>query len=838
MPEQVYINLTNNGPISVYVREGKIVRVRPLMINKDDLKPWNIEANGKNYSPPRKVTISPQIYAERIRTYTEDRILQPLKRVDFDTHGERHPENRGKSGYVPISWDEALDIVADEMKRVRSQYGPAAVGALDQDHHNRGIAGYRFGPFFRFFNTLGFTEVLHNPDSWEGWHWGATHTYGFWWRLGMAEQFDMLEETLKYSDLVVYWSADPDSSQCCYCGPEAAIWLQWLKRSGKKQIFIDPFCNYTAVVHANKWIAPRPGTDAALGEAIAYVWLRNGSYDKEYLKTHTVGWEKFARQIMGEEDGVPRTPEWAAEISGIPARTIEALAQEWASKRTMFVGNGLGGACRAAYAHEWARLMVLLQAMQGLGKPGVGMWSCNMGAPMNYNVSFPGYADMDAMYGFPFNRVAKIKVDNPVKQRLYRILLADSILNPPVEWMGEGFCGQAMEQQFTKFVYPMPGYSEIKMLYRYGGPDLGTMTNGNKLIQMFQSPKLEFVVTQDCWWHTETKFCDIILPACTQLERNDIAEWGEAGGYVKYNSSGCNYRVIALEQKCIEPVGESKSDYWIFSQLAKRLGVWETFTDGGKTEEDWIKALYEVSDLPKYISFEDFQKKGYYVVPLPEPYQSTPAFRWFYEGKTCDTPDVLNPKRGTPKGHELGTYSGKIEFESQSLKAHLPDDKERPLVPRYIPSWEGHTSELAKKYPLQLISPHPRYSFHSHYDKHGSWVWDIPGHRIKVNGYYYQTVRIHPQDAAARGIQNRDLIRLFNDRASVLGCALVTERMKPGVIHSYCSCGQYDPLELGKPGSTDRGGCVNLLTSDHLMSKNAPGMAPNSCLIEIEKWEN
>ncbi len=137
-----------------------------------------------------------------------------------------------------------------------------------------------------------------------------------------------------------------------------------------------------------------------------------------------------------------------------------------------------------------------------------------------------------------------------------------------------------------------------------------------------------------------------------------------------------------------------------------------------------------------------------------------------------------------------------------------------------------------------MISPHPRYSFHSHYDKHGSWIWDIPGHRNKVNGYYYQTVRIHPQDAKARGINNRDVIRLYNDRASVLGCALITERMKPGVVHSYCSSGQYDPLEPGKAGSIDKGGCVNLLTSDRIMSKNAPGMAPNSCLIEIERWES
>ena len=244
------------------------------------------------------------------------------------------------------------------------------------------------------------------------------------------------------------------------------------------------------------------------------------------------------------------------------------------------MGCGMGGACRTAYGHEYARLIVLLQAMQGLGKPGVNLWGNATGAPANYSVFFPGYADLDAMMSF--SRAAKKKAINPVEQRLYRLLLADSILDPPVKWMGEGFCGQKLEQQFAEFVYPMPGYPEIRMLYRYGAASLGTMTEGNKLVKMFQSPKLETVVVQDCWWHTETRFADMILPACTNFERNDIAEWGEAGGYLKWCTTGSNYRVITYQQKCIEPLGESKSDYWIFSQLAKRLGVWEDFSDGGK----------------------------------------------------------------------------------------------------------------------------------------------------------------------------------------------------------------------------------------------------------------
>ncbi len=246
--------------------------------------------------------------------------------------------------------------------------------------------------------------------------------------------------------------------------------------------------------------------------------------------------------------------------------------------------------------------------------------------------------------------------------------------------------------------------------------------------------------------------------------------------------------------------------------------------------------MFEYSDLPKYTSYEDFKKKGYFVVPLPEDYKPTPALRWFYEGRECDTPDS-NPKKNTEKGKELGTYSGKIEFVSQSLTQHFPDDEERPPMPRYIPSWEGHTSELAKKYPLQLISPHARFSYHTHHDAHCAWLWDIPGHRIVKDGYPYHTTRIHPVDASARGINDGDIIKLYNDRGAVLGIAQVTERLRPGVIHSYQASGIYDPLEPGKAYSVDRGGCVNLLTPSRMVSKNAPGQAPNSCLVEISKWE-
>jgi anaerobic selenocysteine-containing dehydrogenase len=425
---------------------------------------------------------------------------------------------------------------------------------------------------------------------------------------------------------------------------------------------------------------------------------------------------------------------------------------------------------------------------------------------------------------------------NPTQQRLWRLTVPDAILDPPVSWYGEGFCGRSLEQQFTHFTYPMEGYSEVKLFYRYGGSFMGTMSDTTKWVRMYQSPKLEFVVNQDIWWNSETRMADVILPACTNFERDDLGEWAGVNGYTVHASNGCNYRYVIREKKCIEPLWESKSDYQIFTLIAERLGLKEEFTDG-KTEVDWCKAFYNASDLSKVVGWEEFDSKGYHIINIPDDYKPTPSLRWFYEGRSCDTPDLGNPKRIGDKCKELGTFSGKIEFESQSLKQYFPDDEERPVVPRYIPSWEGHRSDLARKYPLQLLSPHPRFTFHCHYDKHTDWLDDIPVHRIKKDGYAWWPARIHPDDAALRGINNNDLVRLHNDRGSVICVAVVTGRIRPGVIHSYASSAKYDPLLPGQADSPDKGGCVAMLTPSRMLSQNVPGMTPNSCLIEIEKWE-
>ena len=283
------------------------------------------------------------------------------------------------------------------------------------------------------------------------------------------------------------------------------------------------------------------------------------------------------------------------------------------------------------------------------------------------------------------------------------------------------------------------------MYYRYGGSFIGTMTETNRYVEAYRTDRLPFVVNQSIWFEGETRFADIILPACTNFERWDISEFANCSGYVTDSFTQVNHRVVTLQQKCIEPLGESKSDYDIFALLAKRLGLFEAYTEGGMDELDWVKRYFNLTDLPRYISWEDFARKGYFVVPLPENYTPTPALRWFAEGRPKDTPDWgPHPETQAEAGIGLQTASGKIEFVSSSLSRFDPDDPERTLMPRYVPSWEGHhTAELYAKYPLQLISPHPRYSFHTMGDGKESWINDIKDHRVlKEDGHAYWIIRV------------------------------------------------------------------------------------------------
>lgn len=844
-----FTTTTNGGPLFVWVKGGRIIRTTPIDFEDTDAPSWTIRARGKVFSPRRQATVAPHALSLKSLVYSEKRLLYPMKRVDFDPAGERNPQNRGVSGYVRISWDEALDIVVGEIKRMKREHGPGAIALYHSSHHQWGNVGYYLSAMQRFGNLIGYTRVHLNPDSWEGWYWGAQHHFGNSMRIGVAASYGTVEDCLKECEMIVFWSGDPQSVPGAYGGAEGTERRFWARELGIDFVHITPNYTATAQVYGGKWLPIRPGTDPALAIAVMYVWAVEGLYDKDYVSKRTTGFDEWQDYLLGTGDGVPKTPEWQEVETGVPAADVRALARAWGNKKTYLApgsgGTGFGGACRNATGGQWARCMILMMAMQGWGKPGVNFGNLQIGTPLDFAFYFPGYAEggMSGELQFSasavnnYQRMPHVLTMNPVKQMVPRQRLPEAIINGRAT--GYAWDGSSLEAQFAPFEYPMPGYSPIHMMYRYGGSSFGTVANSGRFAEMYRHSSLECVVNQSIWFEGEAKFADVIFPACTALERWDIGEWSNCAGYVHHLQGQLNHRVAVMQHKCIEPLGESKSDYQIFLDILTRLGLGALFSEGG-SELDWCKRVFDSSDLPACIGWAEFVKKGYYVVPAePEKTRDPVNFRWYAEDRHKDVPEPmpLPSQYAEEFGKGLQTPSGKIEFVSETLKRCDPDNPERPALNRYIPAWEGlHSSELVKKYPLQMISPHSRFSFHTYNDGKDSVTNDIEDHRVVVDGHYYWLVRINPEDAGRRGIHQHDLVRLFNDRGAVLCAADISPMVVAGVVVSFQASAEYDLVKDSQGRIADRGGCVNGLTSDRRQMQGTEGSAPNSCLVEIDRW--
>ena len=298
----------------------------------------------------------------------------------------------------------------------------------------------------------------HNPDSWEGWYWGATHHWGGSLRVGQTETYGGVEDCLKEAEMVVFWSINPEATSGSYGAYEGTIRRQWLKEAGIKVVHIDPYYNDTAQLLGGKWFAPRPTTSPALALAIAYVWITEDRYDKDYVNKRTKGFDRWKDYILGEEDGIPKSPEWQEPETTVPASDVRALAREWASKKTYLGvggwGNGHGGACRNATGIQWARTMVCLIAMQGLGKPGVNVGNLQWGTPVDFNFYFPGYADGGMSGDLDhtslaiqlYQRMPQLPSMNTPSQMIPRLELPEAILEGKAEgymWSGRSKFVQA-----------------------------------------------------------------------------------------------------------------------------------------------------------------------------------------------------------------------------------------------------------------------------------------------------------------------------------------------------------------------------------------------------------
>ena len=807
------------------VKDGRILRIRPARYydeyTKEQVGPWVMHARGKTFEPSEKTLPPPLSLAYKKRVYSPARIRYPMKRVDFDASGApgstgpggRNIHNRGVSKYERISWDEALDIVTGEMLRVKQTYGPTAILYQNDQHGESKVVHGPHGcgrKLLRLFG--GYTHQVRNADSWEGWWWGAKHAWGCEYLGQQKPQSNLLWDIAKNAELLLFWGCDQETTTWGWGGQLPSRLSYWWTELGIKQVYIAPDLNYAAAVHADRWIPILPNTDAALYLAIAYHWFKNGTYDKEYLETHAYGVDEFEAYVMGGENGVAKSPEWAAPITGVPARVIKALAEEWATKRTtVVIGNG-GPGIRGPYATEPARLQVLCLAMQGLGRPG-----CNQAKMIEWALDLdPEYMSAPAP-AWQTSVGAAYRGDGPPEfgreSVIPKTLVPKLILEGSGEWYGNRYGMRSeKEEQFVKYRYPAEGASRIHMIWTDSPSWITCWNDGNNFIRAMRHPDIEFIFCQHPWIENEALFADVVLPVNTKLEEDDIGSDVFSG----------QLDLLYPQPRCIEPLGESFSDYEVVCMIAERLGLLEEYTDG-MTVEEIIRSGYESSGAADKISWEELNNKGYYVIPPDPDWEKIPAgLIGFYED---------------PESHPLSTPSGRVEFRSIGLAEHFPDDPERPPVPKWIQQGESHEetlgTERSKKYPLLVMSNHPRWGVHSQHDD-VTWLREIETCKVRASdGYQYQPLWMNPADAATRGIEHGDVVRIYNERGTVLAGAYVTERIIPGAV-GIDHGAKYDPIV---PGEIDRGGAINTIVPRNTTSKNACGHAVSGFLVEVEKAE-
>jgi len=578
-----------------------------------------------------------------------------------------------------------------------------------------------------------------------------------------------------HTELMVFWGADPlVTCQCDYTVAEHHAYegMKALKAKGTKVICIDPVRTDTAEFFGAEWIMPRPQTDVALMLGMAHTLVIEKLHDEKFLKEYATGFDKFLPYLMGEtEDKTPKSAEWAAAICDVPADTIKDLARRFAKNRTMLAAGW--SLQRQQYGEQRHWMLVTLASMLGqIGLPGGGFglsYHNGGGAPA---------ADAAVLTGITEGGESKVSI--PVAR------LVDSLLNPGKEYDFNGTRGK---------------YPEIKLVYWVGGNPFVHHQQRNRMVEAWK--KLDTFIVQDFQWTPTARFADIVLPATSAYERNDIESMGMF----------TNSAIIAMK-KVIDPVFESRNDYDIFAGISERLGKGKEFTEG-KSEMDWIKSFYDAAltqgkakkiDMPEFDAFW----KGAGVVEFP-----ITSGKSFVRYAAFREDPLLNP---------LGTPSGKIEIYSKNIEKMGYDD----CGPH--PKWYEPTERLGgptTKYKLHVASSHPKSRLHS----------QLCGTKLRetyaIGGH--EPCLINSKDAAARGIADGDVVRVFNDRGQLLAGAKVTESIRPGVLRIN-EGGWYDPLEPGKPATLCKYGDVNNLSMDVPTSKLAQATSALSIVAEVEKY--
>ncbi|MDH6284215.1 biotin/methionine sulfoxide reductase [Prescottella agglutinans] len=706
------------------------------------------------------------------------RITGPAVRRGWLERGPGPSDVRGADEFVPVSWDELLDLLARELRRVVDQHGNRAIFGGSYGWASAGRFHHAQSQVHRFLNMLGgYTRSVHSYSL------GATgvimpRVVGTHWKLfARSTNWDVIADN---TDLMVCFGGVPLKNTAVNSGgtsehPTRGA-LDRLRDRGGEVVSISPLRDD---LHGRcEWMSPVPGTDVAIMLGLAHVLASEGLHDEDFLERYCVGYDRFERYLLGLDDGVPKTPEWASALSGIPAGDIVALARRMAAGRTMVTVTWSLQRVRHGEQAPW--MGVTLAAMLGqIGVPGGGFGH--------------GYGSMNepGLAPVPYPLPTLFQGTNQVPDFIPVAAIADLLLHP----------GEEFDYDGRRLTYP-----DIRLVYWAGGNPFHHHQDLARLRRALARP--DTIVVHEPYWTPMARHADIVIPSTTSLERNDLA---------------CtrNDPLLVAMQQAVPRYADARDDYDTFSALAHRLGFGERFTEG-RTAQQWIEHLYEQwrgfvladdvggadkspSEAPK---FDEFWQRGHVRM------------------RTEDGLSLFSEFRDDPRKNPLTTPSGRIEIFSADIDGFGYDDCAGH--PRWYEPDEWLGGDRAQRFPLHLIANQPRTRLHGQLD-HGA-----VSQASKLRGR--EPIRIHPSDAAVRGLAAGDVVRVFNDRGSCLAGVVLEDDVRPGVVQLSTGA-WYDPLDPTDPDSMCVHGNPNVLTADVGSSRLSHGCTGQHVLVQIERFD-
>ncbi len=748
-----HVNCGGQCPLQLHVVDDEIVSVSPDTTGDPSFGAFQPRACLRGRSIRRWINGA-------------DRLNYPMRRVEGTARGE------GK--YERISWDEALDTIADEFTRIREAYGNESIFIQECSGVEQNFM--MNNPFFRLFNLLGGEVTRYGNYSNGSLSFGALpYTYG---GNVMARPFRDIQE----GELVVLFGNAPSDTRMA--GDGAGYDLNYIRETKHAQIVvIDPRRSDVACNQGVEWVPIRPGTDAALVAGIAHELIAADLVDVDFLHTYCVGYDEetlpegapanssYYAYVMGTGyDMVEKTPQWAAEVTQVPAERIVDLAHRIGQAKPCYIAQGWGPQRRTNGDHAARAIMLLPQLVGQVGKPGTNSgaregndsWSC---------ASLP-------------------TGDNPVQAKFANFMWPEVIDH-----------GDQMTATNAGIKKADALSAPIKMLVNYGN---NMMSNQNGDINattdiLRDESKCEFILQYDVVWSDSCNWADIVLPDLTPQETWMLTGAGE-------NS---NYHGIWVGKPSTSAKFERREVYEVCADLAKRLGVYDEYTDGGKTREDWCKALYEetVADIDETLpSWDEMLEQGIYKGALIEPSTENDPF--------IDDPEA-NP---------LETATGKIQVYSPELAEmaqtwELPEGDRIYPIPAYFAGYEGPDANT-DEYPFQMVGYHTKAHTHSTY-----------ANNEIIQAAHPHVVWINPLDADGLGISSGDQCRVTSPHGTILIEARVTPRIIPGCL--AIPQGSWHSADM-QGDRVDHGGCINTLSSRHC-TPIAKQTGQNTAICRIEK---